>query len=132
MMSRRRALLVNIAANSEPKPYTVRVIGSKLLHEATNTTTYSSWYISRFYSVDEQNGAFTLDNSSRFALNYSSVDTFNKQLARRYCILDSSSGSTMYYFPEGSIAEGSYDEATGIYSVTAYGKIQVFTIATSS
>lgn len=127
MMSRRRALLINTAVNTSPKLYNVRIIGSLQVHQAANTTNYTPWYVAAGFTVDENNRLLTLINGNMYPLRYSNADAFYFQLVDSYCMLNAASGNTVYYFPNGCTASYGYDEATGLYTITAHGKIQVFT-----
>ena len=127
MMSRRRALLINTAVNTSPKLYNVRIIGSLQIHQAVNTENYTSWYVGSGFTVDENNQLLTLINGSMYLLRYSNPNGFHYHLEERYCMLNSASGNTVYYFPEDSTSSYEYDEATGLYTITAHGRIQVFT-----
>lgn len=127
MMSRRRALLINTAVNTSPKLYNVRIIGSLQVHQAVNTTDYTPWYVGPGFTVDENDQLLTLINGSMYLLRYSNPNGFHYQLAARYCMLNAASGNTVYYFPEDCTASYEYDEATGLYTITAHGKILVFT-----
>jgi len=127
MMARRRALLIGAAANSAPKTYKVKIIGSMVLHQADTATKFSPWYTGNSYTIDTESAVFHLDNASMYPLSYSSDDAFQYQIKENYCILGAGSGSTMYYFPAECTAVYALDEETGIYSITAYGKIKVYT-----
>ncbi len=126
MMPRRRALLANAAINI-PQLYNVKIITSLLMHESADTAQYSLWYRGMAYDIDTETGFFVLDNPSSIFLNFQSSDAFRKHLLQKYCILGANSGSPMYYFPAGCTASYEYDESSGIYSITAHGKIQMYT-----
>jgi len=79
------------------------------------------------FTVDENNQLLTLINGSMYPLRYSDTDAFHYLLVARYCMLNAASGNTVYYFPEDCTASYEYDEATGLYTITAHGKILVFT-----
>lgn len=132
MMPRRRALLISAISNTAPEPYNLKIIGSMVLHQANNTINSSPWYTGSNFTMDTDNAVFHLDNASLYSLSYTPEDGFHYQIRGNYCILGSGSGSTMYYFPSESTAVYAFDESTGIYSITAYGKIQVYTPATST
>lgn len=131
-MSRRRALLINLAVNSSPKPYDVRIIDSLQVHQADTTTKFTTWYVGKSYAVDTDNSLFTLPNGNLFPLRYANATDFNIQMAGKYCILNAISGNTMYYLPSGCTASYSYDASTGLYTITAHGQIQVFTLTVSN
>lgn len=131
MMLRRRTLLINSAANSSPKPYDVRIISSLQIHQSNSATAYTPWYTGNGYTFNADNGLFTLIDGSMYPLRYSYADDFYTHLVRSYCILQAINGSTMYYFPDGCTVSYGYDEASGLYTITAHGKIQVFTPLTS-
>ena len=126
MMSRRRALLINTAVNTSPKLYNVRIIGSLQVHQAVNTENYTPWYVGSGFTVDENNQLLTLINGSMYPLSYSDTDAFHYQLEARYCMLNAASGNTVYYFPKGCTSSYEYDEAAGLYTITAHGKIQAY------
>lgn len=127
MMSRRRALLINTTVNSSPKLYNTKIISSLLLNQSTTTLGYSLWRAGEDYTVDTQNGVFVLVNYNTYIIDYTSSTTFDTFLLGNYCILGSERGSPMYYFPSGCTVTFEHDEVTGLYSVTAHGKIQMFT-----
>ena len=126
MMLRRRALLINAAVNSSPKPYDIRIISSLQIHQSNSATAYTPWYTGDDYTFNADSGLFTLIGGSMYPLRYSYADDFYTQLVRNYCILQGISGSTMYYFPDGCTVSYGYDEATGLYTITAHGKIQAY------
>ena len=127
MMLRRRALLINAAVNSSPKPYDVRIISSLQIHQSDNETAYTPWYTGDNYTFNADSGLFTLTDGSMYPLRYSYANDFYTQLVENYCILQEISGSTMYYFPDGCTVSYGYDETTGLYTITAHGKIQKYT-----
>lgn len=128
MMSRRRALLINTASNTSEKPYNIRIIGSLLIHQTTHSEQmYTAWYVGDEFTVDTDSGLITLTDGYIFYLRYSSSHLFNTHMAGNYCILNETSGNTMYYFPSDCAISCNYDESTGLYTIVANGQIREFT-----
>lgn len=127
MMSRRRALLINKASSTLEKPYNIRIIGSLQVYQTDNEQMYTAWYVGDEFTVDTDSGLITLTDSHIFYLRYSSSHLFNTQMAGNHCILNGTSGNTMYYFPSDCSISCNYDESTGLYTIIANGQIREFT-----
>lgn len=130
MMSRRRALLI-IEAN-ENLPYDVTIIPSMVIHQAENETKQTTWYVCYEFETDNAAGIFTMTDPVALLVDYNDEELFNYQMRSSYCIPGASSGSEMYFFPSNSSCTKAYNEATGIYSITAHGSIKKLTPKASS
>lgn len=128
MTLRRRALMASAMSSATVLPYNVAVVGSLILHQAANETLSTQWRIDAAFGVNTASSVFTLANQGICLLNYSKTDTFQKFFLQNYCIVDGSNWKTMYYFPAGCTVEHTYNETSGLYTVTARGRIQVYTL----